>query len=514
MNPQLRKLAPFGLYLALAALIIAAGLYIVYRTFGLPVQISLAVAVVGLASWVMIDPTHIVQLFRGRQARYGSNAIIMSVAFIGIVVVVNLVGYKYGPRWDLTEGKRNTLAPESVAIAEKLPEKVTAQAFYTASNPSDNARSLLDNFKRSSKGKFDYEFIDPNSNPVAAQNAKVQRDGTIVLNLGDIQEQVTYVTEQEIDSALLRLTNPTQRTVYFLSGHGEFNPDTADETGYSSIKAQLEAKNYLVKNLDLLRSSQIPEDAQVIVLASPQKPLSENEVVLLADYLEAGGSLLVFYEPSIITQFGTLPDPLADYLTTNWGIAFNNDLVLFLDKEPSILAIAGAYDTSHPVTAKMNQLASVFPRARSISIVSIPENVLQTILVYTSEEFWGETDLLNIDSGVSFDRETDNVGPLSLVVAAENSSTGARVVAIGDGEFATNAFYDYYGNSDFFINSIDWAAEQENLISLTPKNNIQRIMIPPQTAMMGLILLVTIFVIPGLVIVSGVVSWIQRRRRG
>ena len=62
-------------------------------------------------------------------------------------------------------------------------------------------------------------------------------------------------------------------------------------------KATLESKNYSVKPLSLLVENKIPEDASVIVIAGPIKPVSENEVKLLKDYLAGGGSLIVMGYP-------------------------------------------------------------------------------------------------------------------------------------------------------------------------------------------------------------------------
>ena len=67
----------------------------------------------------------------------------------------------------------------------------------------------------------------------------------------------------------------------------------------------------------------------------------------------------------------------------------------------------------------------------------------------------------------SFDPE-DNPGPLTMAVAGENSSTSGRVVVFGNSFFATNEAFDAYGNGNIFVNSVDWAAEQENLINITP----------------------------------------------
>jgi hypothetical protein len=69
------------------------------------------------------------------------------------------------------------------------------------------------------------------------------------------------------------------------------------------------------------------------------------------------------------------------------------------------------------------------------------------------------------------------------------------------------------GNGDLIINSIDWAAGQENLISLTPRPATQRFVVPPSTQALALIILTTVGLMPGAVVVLGVWVWWQRRRR-
>jgi ABC-type uncharacterized transport system involved in gliding motility auxiliary subunit len=64
------------------------------------------------------------------------------------------------------------------------------------------------------------------------------------------------------------------------------------------------------------------------------------------------------------------------------------------------------------------------------------------------------------------------------------------------------------------INSVDWAAAQEGLISLTPKENIERLIIPPGRYTMNLILLGSVFILPGLILLAGVLVWVQHRQRG
>src|SRR4030042_2789356 len=120
------------------------GLYIVQREFNLYLQIRLGWIVVGLALFALLDPERVRQLLTGRQARYGSNAFVLSLAFVGIVVVVNYLVYQNSKRWDLTEDKQYTLAPETLDTLKNLKDLVLAQAFFTKRMSTDQAQVVLD----------------------------------------------------------------------------------------------------------------------------------------------------------------------------------------------------------------------------------------------------------------------------------------------------------------------------------------------------------------------------------
>uniref|UniRef100_A0A7C4KI28 Uncharacterized protein n=1 Tax=Anaerolinea thermolimosa TaxID=229919 RepID=A0A7C4KI28_9CHLR len=513
---QLEKFAPIGLYVSLLALLVSAGLYIVQRSFTLPLQISLGMIVVGVAAYALMAPRRLREALTGRQARYGSNALVLTVAFLGILVVINYLIYKNPVRWDLTEDKQHTLSKETLETLASLKDKdpIKAEAFYSSRFPSDTARDLLDSYQYNSGGKFTYEFIDPEQDPVRAQSANVTRDGTIVLYQSGRSEQVTYASEEEITSALIKLTNPGERAVYFLVGHGEYSPDETSDRSYRQVKSTLSNKNYTVNTLNLLATRSIPEDAKAVVIAGPEKPVSQEEVDLLKAYLEKGGSLIFLSEPPVVTQALDAPDPLIEYLKQTWGIQMSNDMVIDLNYNPPSVAISASYG-NHSITQKMYNQAIVLPSARSLEVQTAPQDVQVTVLAQTARNSWAEKDISSLkENKVGFDEKTDLPGPITLAVAAENSSTKARVVVIGDSDFASDNNFLQYGNSDFLINSIDWAAKQENLINLTPKSTTQRILIVRSQTTLGLILLVSVFLLPGLVIVAGVVVWVQRKRRG
>jgi ABC-type uncharacterized transport system involved in gliding motility auxiliary subunit len=507
MNGNWRRFAPFGLYLSGLAALASGGLYIVQRQWNLSLQISLGLIVIGLAVFAILDPGRVRTMLTGRQARYGSNALVLSIAFVGILVVLNYLVVQNPKRWDLTADKQFTLAPETITILQQLPDKVEVQAFFSPQT---------DQYKFNSKGKFDYKFIDPVSNPVAAQQAKITQDGTIVLSMGGHQELVTIVSEQEITGALVRLINPETSTIYFLTGHGEYSPDDTGNQSYSQVKQTLVSKNYTVKTLNLLANSQIPSDAKAIVIAGPRKPLSKAEVDLIDGYMKKGGSLIVMEDPTPVTDFGDAADPLADYLKNTWGVVLGNDIVIDQTSNQPFAPYAAQYGVS-PITQKMQRITSQFPTVRSVEAGGAVSGVTVVSLVKTAPQSWAETDLKNLqdpNSQITFDPQTDQQGPISLAMTAENTQQKSRVVVFGDADFVSDSYFTAYANSDLFVNSVDWAARKENLINLTPKQNTQRLMVPPQAITINLIFLGTVFVLPGLALLSGISVWVRRRRRG
>ena len=496
---------------------LAIKMFTLDNTYGLDLalQISVALLVVGLAAYTIMAPDTVRRFFAGRQARYGSNSLILALAVVGIILVANYVVFQNPKSWDLTSDKANTLAPETLQALATLPEKVTATAFYTSSLNSTSADELLQKFKNNSHGKFDYSFVNPDQDPVAAREAGITGDGKILLQMGKTKEIASFADESELTKTIIRLISPQARVVYFLEGHGEPTLDTASKTNFSTAKTTLESKNYTVNSLNLLATNSIPEDALAIIIGGPKKPLADSEVALLKKYVDAGGSLVVMEDPILLTEFGTSPDPLANYLTTDWGITLNNDIVIDLVNTQNPLMAVSSQIGKHPITENLTQnYLVILPQARSLSLAAQPvENVTQTPLIFTTEKSWGETELVS-GTQPTFDPKKDIQGPLTLAIAGENATTKGRVVVFGNSVFATNDGFDAYGNGNMFVNSVDWAAEQENLINITPRNRTPRIFTPPTNAGFIIMIIVAVLVLPGMVVFAGVSSWLTRRKRG
>lgn len=513
-----------GIILLLIKLIAFMGLYTIpnSKAFNWGLLGCLGLVIIGLAVYTLIDPNRVRQFVTGRQARYGSNAAILLVAFLGILIVVNVIVYQYPLQGDWTEDKQNTLAPETLAALKALPSPVHAIAFYTSSSSPTAAQKLLTNIRSKSNGKFSFEFVDPNLQPARAQQYQITQDASTVLLLGSNKELLTSLTEQDFTNGLVRLMNPGHRAVYFLTGHGEHDIQTASQTAFTLVSTALSAKNYTVQSLNLLAQNQIPADAKVIIVAGPLQPVSAQETALLANYLSHGGALVVMEEPTYFMQSGNTTtattDPLADYLATTWGITLDNDLVIDPQQNPPDIVVADTQNYgSHPITTQLKNRDTVFINARSLTEKTVT-NVSATVLVKTISRAWGLTDFsilkANTQVQLAYDPTKDLAGPLNIAVAAENTSNNGRLVVIGNSEFAEDTYFSQVANSDLVINSIDWAAGQENQINLTAKAPIQRQLKVLDNLTLLVIGISFVFLLPLAVVAGGVASWLIRRSRG
>ncbi|MDO9130857.1 MAG: hypothetical protein Q7U34_13430, partial [Anaerolineales bacterium] len=260
--------------------------------------------------------------------------------------------------------------------------------------------------------------------------------------------------------------------------------------------------------------NQIPQDALAIIIAGPQQPLSTQEMNLIESFVATGGALIAMQEPLPMTNFGTSPDPLADYLSNTWGITYNNDIVIDPNSNQPIVAVANSY-SPHLITEKLQGLVSFYPTARSLAVSTNSSGAYATPLVITIDRAWGETDFDAIQNNqVSYDQSLDFPGPLTLAVAIEDPVRKSRLVVFGDSDFASDSFYGQYANGDMLINAIDWAAQQENLIHLTAKEPITRTLNMPSNTAQLLIGFMLICAIPGLIVAAGIVAWLKRRVRG
>jgi len=216
----------------------------------------------------------------------------------------------------------------------------------------------------------------------------------------------------------------------------------------------------------------------------------------------------------ILTQVDpTQANPLWTYLQDNWGIALANNLVIDLTIDPVEYAVADQY-ADHAITDEVLGYITFFPTSHSVD-TETTSDITATDLVLTSSQSWAETDIEAITNGeVTYEDGVDTPGPISIATALENSATGARVVIVGDSDFASDSYIQAYGNRDLAVSMVDWVSANENLISLTTPESTTRVLVPPTKATQLVIYLVGLVGLPLTIAAVGIVFGIRRKRTG
>jgi len=141
-------------------------------------------------------------------------------------------------------------------------------------------------------------------------------------------------------------------------------------------------------------------------------------------------------------------------------------------------------------------------------VKTLPPGVNVQPLARTSPESWGETDRQALEQGTAKPDPQDPKGPLP--VAAVVTKDKARVVVYGTSNLATNQFLNVQGNRDFFLNTVSWLAEEEDQITVRPKDTKQTpIFLSAQQG--RVVALLPLVVLPGLVLAGGIVALVRRR---
>ncbi|HSF07690.1 MAG TPA: GldG family protein [Methylomirabilota bacterium] len=472
----------------------------------------LIVSVVLVLASALVHLGGLQSVLRRRTARYGLNTAVMVVLLLGIIGLVEAISYRHNARLDLTENRRHSLSPQTIEVLKALKTDITAIAFFRSDQPGKRvAEDLFKQYARYGGNRFTWRVVDPDREPGLARRYTIESYGTIVLETKERSEKVTDAEEEKLTNGLVKLTREGKRVVYVMQGHGERELANTDRPGFSEAKAAMERSNYEVKPLVLARQDRVPDDAAVVVLPGPRTELLPPELDALDKYLGGNGKLLAMLDPGIV---GGVQVEGIRRLLARYGFELGENMIIELNPVGRLFGIGPEVPIvqqyeAHPITRDLAGITTLFPVARSVGNAKTPPTgVSVQPLARTSPESWGETDRASLQAGQVKPDPQDPKGPLGVAAVATREK--ARLVVVGTSNLAANQFINLQGNRDFFLNTVSWLAEQEDLISIRPRDSKQSpIFLTSQQAQM--VFLVPVVVVPGLVLVGGVVTFMRRR---
>jgi ABC-type uncharacterized transport system involved in gliding motility auxiliary subunit len=457
-----------------------------------------------------------------RAGKYGTSALLSTVLGISILGMLGFLSTRYAQQFDWTEQKVHTLSDQSQKTLAGLESDVEVLVLV---NKLDEApiRALLDRYAHVSD-RFVVDYADPNVRPGLLDQYGITAEalgegrGLVRIALGGDSVELTEISEQAVTNAIVKLSRTGEKVVYFLEGHGEraIAGDAGSErTGYAFAADALRNENYRVETLLLAAKGEVPEDADVIVIAGPRRSLLEEETGALDRYLAGGGAVLAMVDPRIRTS---IVEDLAA-----WGVALGDDVIV--DRTLALFGramspFAASYDPQHDITKDLRE-PTLFHEVRS---VGGQEGFSEIAL--TGDASWAERDLARLDGEgeVSLDPD-DRRGPVAVGVAgrprvapgddaeAGDSAEEAReprLVVFGDSDFASNEYVDAYSNRDLFVNAVNWLMGDIEAIAVRP-NQSRASRFELTAAQFRSIRTLSLFVLPQVIAVLGVFTWWSRR---
>ncbi len=505
---------------------------------------------------------------RGRKIGIAFNVILASILAPALGAFLSYLAFRpeFRARFDLTGTSSYTLSERTRRVLDNLRTDVSITTCFYAHNLNSagmpvlgldrviyavgqHTNDLIREYELKSHGKlkshvYDYS-VTRHTGRIAelssrigeqASNIVVVESGSRrkVLRLADIADydegakgRETYraprlygfKAEEAISGALLSVTEEKPVRIRFIQGHGERDPaarsmDGSGRGGFSRFAAALQAQNFDVGSVNLADQVFTPDDAEILILASPTLELSEAELEQLGEFVRAGGNMMLLFDPAtpIALDFSLL------------------DQLLGLKRLPGVVCIAresGGWQRDpvnfHEVDYGFNSEVVRLHRDRGFVTRWIEACAFEPIgrsaesnfeilpLVWTSAESWLDLGNSSQPANRQFDPASEVKRRRGIAFSVERPE-GARVLVVGDSDFLDDLrMGEAPGNRDLGLNAMEWLAEREQLISVAPQP-YDELRVDLTADEYGTVRLYVVILIPGLALIAGfAVYWTRRQ---
>ena len=454
------------------------------------------------------------RLDRSNRRRLQLQNVVFVLLVLALVGVLAWLATELRVTADWSQTQRNTLTAKSREVVQNVEGPIRISAYIRPEPVTRSSiRKLIERYRRAGAA-IELEFINPETNPGIARELGIREGGELILQHNGGEQRLQRISEQSITNALVRLARGQTRWLVFLSGHGERDPLGEANHDLGRFGERLQQRGFRVQTHSLARNPHIPDNADLLVIASPQSAYLPGERARIRQYVRAGGHLLWLTEPDAETALGPLAADLG--VRRLPGTVVDAGAKLFGADSPDFAVVDDYGD--HPITAGLDQL-SVFPQAAALSTAE-GGGWHGATLLRTRAESWSETG--PIEGEIGFDEGSDETrGPLTLAVAkrrgpsgehAGEAESGQRIAVVGDGDFLANAYLGNGVNLDLGMRLVNWLIGDENQLRIPPDTPTDARVTMSRTAvyLVGFGFLIGL---PLLLLVTGLVLGYRRRRR-
>ncbi len=476
------------------------------------------------------------------------NLILQAVLFLSLFAGLNYIALNHAWRFDLTENRRHSLSAETRAYLADLERDVRVLVTIGSDNSDEELeqarrditgllREYTYHTRNSSNGRIEVRYLDIYQNRREAETLGLDQPNQVVLvtdrhrrvlTLGDFYttrdlQREGFHGEATLTAALLDVTKAEKKKIYFLSGHGEMSPNDVDRRrGLSNLRDELRQRNFEIASLDLSVTRKVPDDAALIVVASPLGPVKPFEEDLLRKYLsQRAGRVILMLDPGVAHGL--------DILALDWGVIVYDNVIYDLDprsltENSDVRLWRFARDPDSGITDNLinNDMSLIVGMSRVVNDDpgrSADEDGLRVKkLVATSSEAWGESSYRLRNVMPAYTPGQDLKGELGVMVISERlkpanldlSVRGGRLAVLGTADLVTNDRIITVGNLNLFLATVNWAVERDNKLNI-PVRPIERFQLALSAEELVRLRLGLLLALPGVVAALGLVVYWTRR---
>ncbi len=464
---------------------------------------------------------------RSNAFKSGSYSALLTVVVVLIALFVNVLIGALPSKFtelDLSSKKLYSVTATTKAVLSNVDEDLDIYLVCQAGQEDAILKKLLEKYAEYNS-KINFEVINPDVYPTFAKNYTTGEvtNNDVIVDAGSRYKYIpfteiydvdtkeyytngTYKTyfdgESELTSAIDYVTREDLPKLYILTGHGEGElPETLSN---AITKANIDWEE-----ISVVKSGNIPNDADMVMLWGPQSDISEKEKEIIVNYVNNGGKLLA---ATAVVAEGLLENETA--LLSEYGIdlvqgfvmeenqakyAFGYPYILLPELESSDITDDLIADKYAPVTAVTQG-----------AIVNEVGDAHVTKFLTTTESSYSKTE--GFSSKYVEREDIDADGPFALAASIDNLPSGAKIVWYGTTNIADATYNSYSSgaNMKMFMNSLSWLSE-ENTISIVSKS-VDYDYLTIKESQASMLKLIMLIIIPAVFLLMGIVELIFRRK--
>lgn len=461
-------------------------------------------------------------LFRTPGTHHGAYSVGLTVLVLAVVIVFNLIIGQIPESFrnlDVSSTKIYDISDTTKELLDGLDKKVDMTVLAVKDDTDERITTFLSRYA-SLSDEINVEWIDPVLHPSALTDYDTT-ENTIVVSCEDtgktttvsfndilVMDQYSYYYygatsytefdgEGQLTGAVNYVTNETDHTIYQTTGHGEATLST-------TITDLMEKNSYTLSEVNLLMTTSIPEDCDLLLMYAPTSDLSEDEAQMLRSYLAGGGKVMILFGDTGSDDLPNLAGVLSEYgieaadgyIADPTRCYQGNYYYIFPE-----LTVSG--DLADDISSEMVLLAN----AHGMNLTDPERDTITTTAFMSSS-----------DQAYAVTEESQEQGSYTLGAVAtetlesEEEDSESRLTVISAGSLIDQSITDTFPqleNTQIFMNAVTANFEGVQNLSIEAKSLGTEYNTMQHT---GLISFLVIFGIPAVILIGGFVVWFRRRR--